>query len=78
MDGVHDLTVGRHVVHEPTGLPVRGVHGAQEAPGLGQEPTDRRGPHFGKGGTPVHAAEVGQVADKVQLVGHDGQAGALH
>lgn len=73
----YDFTVGRHVVHEAAGLSVGGVHGAQEAPGLGQQTTYGGGPHLGKGCPSVHAAEVGQVADEVELVGHHTQSRVL-
>lgn len=73
----HDLAAGRHVVHESAGLPVRGVHGAQEAPGLRQQLTDGGGPHLGERCASVHAAEVGQVADEVELVCHHTQTRVL-
>lgn len=73
----HDLAAGRHVVHQPAGLSVWGVHGAQEAPGLGQELPHGRGPHFGERRPSVHAAEVRQVADEVELVGDHAEACVL-
>lgn len=73
----HNLTVGRHVVHKSAGLSVWGVHGTQEAPGLRQQLAHGRGPHFGEGRASVHAAEVGQVADEVELVGHHAEARGL-
>lgn len=75
--GAHDLTAGRQVVHEAAGLSVGSVDGTQEAPGLGQQLTHRGGPHLGERRSSVHAAEVGQVADEIELVGHHAQAGVL-
>lgn len=72
-----NFTQSCHVVHEPTGLAIRGVHGAQEAPGLGQQLADSGGSHLGEGGAAVDAAEVGQVADEVQLVPHHAQTTVL-
>lgn len=72
-----DLTKSCHVVHQPTGLPVRGVHGAQEAPGLGQQLAHRRGSHLGEGGPSVDAAEVREVADEIQLVPHHTETAVL-
>lgn len=65
------------MVHESTGLSIWGVDRTQEAPGLRQQLTHRRGPHFGEGGPSVHAAEVGQVADEVELVCHHTEARGL-
>ena len=65
------------MIHEATGLSVRGVDRTQEAPGLGQQLTNRGGPHLGERCSSVHAAEVGQVADEVEFVGHDTQTGVL-
>lgn len=65
------------MVHEAAGLAVRRVDRTQEAPGLRQQLPDRRRPHLGEGGSSVDAAEVRQVADEVQLVGHDAQARVL-
>ena len=73
----HYLAAGRHVVHEAAGLSVRGVDGTQEAPGLWQQLAHGGSPHLGEGCPSVHAAEVGQVADEVELVGHDTQARVL-
>lgn len=73
----HNLAAGRHVVHEAAGLSVWGVDGTQEAPGLGQQLTNRRGPHLGERRSSVHAAEVGEVADEVELVGYNTQASVL-
>lgn len=65
------------MIHESAGFSVRGVHGAQEAPGLGQELTHGRGPHFGERRPSVHAAEVRQVADEVELVSNHAEARVL-
>lgn len=75
--GRDHLTAGGHVVHKSTRLSVRSVDRTQEAPGLGQKLPDRGGPHLGEGGPSVHAAEVRQVADEVQLVCDDRKSGAL-
>lgn len=73
----HNFTTGRHVVHESTGLSVWSVDRTEEAPGLGQQLTNGRGPHLGKRRSSVHTAEVGQVADEVELIGYDAQACVL-
>lgn len=65
------------MIHESAGFSVRRVHGAQEAPGLRQELTHRRGPHFGERRPSVHAAEVRQVADEVELVSNHAEARVL-
>lgn len=72
-----DLTQSCHVVHEPTGLSIRGVHGAQEAPGLGQQLADSRGSHLRERRPAVDAAEMGQVPDEIQLVPHHTQTTVL-
>ena len=59
------------MVHQSTGLPVRGVHGTKEAPGLRQQPAHSGGPHFSKISPSVHTAEMGEIAYEVQLVSHD-------
>lgn len=73
----NNLTAGCHVVHESTRLSIRSVDGTQEAPGLGQQLTHRRGPHFGERRPSVHAAEVRQVADEVELVSYNTKACVL-
>lgn len=71
------LAHGRQVVHQTAGLPVGGVHRAQEAPGLRQQPAHCGGPHLGEVGASVHAAEMREVADEVQLVCHDTKSRVL-
>lgn len=73
----HNLTAGRHVVHEPTRLSIWGVDRTQEAPGLRQQLSNRRGPHLGKRCSSVHAAEVRQVANEVELVSYNTQTCVL-
>lgn len=73
----NNLTAGRHVVHESTRLSVWSVDGTQEAPGLRQQLTNRSGPHLGECCSSVHTAEVGQVADEVELVSYHTQACVL-
>lgn len=65
------------MVQQPTGRPVWGVHRAEEAPGLWKQPAHRGGPHLGKVGPSVHTAEVGEIANEVQLVSHNTQARIL-
>ena len=65
------------MVHQTTGLPIRGMHGAEEAPGLWQQPAHRGRPHLGKISPSVHTAEVGEVAYEVQLVSHDTESRIL-
>lgn len=65
------------MVQQPTRCSVWGVHRTEEAPGLGEQPAHCGGPHLGKVSTSVHTAEMGQIADEVQLVGHNTQARVL-
>lgn len=59
------------------GLSVWRVHRAQEAPGFGQQLADSRGSHLGKRCPSVYAAEVGEVADEIQLVPHHTETAVL-
>lgn len=65
------------MVHQTTGLPVGGVHGAEETPGLRQQPAYCGGPHLGKICPSVHTAEMGEIAYEVQLVSHNTKSGIL-
>lgn len=73
----HHLARGREVVQQPAGRAVRGVHGAQEAPGLRQQLPHRRGLHGSEELSSVDASEVRQVAKKVDALRHDREAGHL-
>lgn len=69
-----NLADSSQVVHQAAGLPIWCMHRAQETPGLRQQPAHRSRSHLGKVGPSVHAAEMGQVADKVQLVCHNAES----
>lgn len=47
------------------------MHGTKETPRLGQQPAHCGGPHLGKVSPSVHTAEMGEIADEVQLISHD-------
>lgn len=59
------------MVHQTAGLPIGGVHGTKETPRLWQQPAHCGGPHLGKVSPSVHTAEMGEVADEVQLISHN-------
>lgn len=65
------------MVHQATGLAIWSVHRTQKTPRLWQQLAHCSGSHFEKISTSVYAAEMGEVADKVQLVCHHAQTGAL-
>lgn len=65
------------MVQQPARCPVWGVHRAEEAPGFGQQPAHGGGPHLGKVSPSVHTAEMGEIANEVQLVRHNTQARVL-
>lgn len=65
------------MVHESARLAVWSVDRTQEAPGLGQQLTHRGGPHLSERCSSVHAAEVRQVANEVELVSYNAQPGVL-
>lgn len=68
---------GRKVVEQPARAAVRRVDRAQEPPALGQQLPDCRSPELREVGAAVDRPEVGQVAEEVQLLGDDGEAGRL-
>ena len=47
---------------------VGGVYRAKETPGLREQLADRGGAHLAEEGSSVNTAEVGQVAEEVELV----------
>lgn len=73
----HNLTMGSHVVHKAARFSVRSVYRTQETPRLWQQLTHRCGPHLSEAGSSVHAPEMRQVTDEVQLIRYDTQSGVL-
>lgn len=62
------------MVQQPARRPVGRVHRAQESPGLGQQLSDRGGLHGREELTSMDAAEVRQVSEEVDTLGHDRKA----
>ena len=56
-----DLTASRQVAQQATRCAIGRVHGAQEAPGVGQQLAHGRRAQLREVGTPVHAPEVRYV-----------------
>ena len=57
---------------------IRRVHGADEAPRLWQQLSHGCCLHLGEVGTTMHATKVGDVAEDVELVGHNHKTSRLH
>jgi outer membrane lipoprotein SlyB len=64
----------REVVEQAAGGAVGGVHGAEEAPGLGKQLAHGGGSQLRKVGAAVDGAEVGQVPEQK---GRKGEGGGL-
>ena len=72
-----ELARVRKVVQQTTRTAVWRVHRAQEAPCFGQELAHGRRLELGEEGAAVHAAEVRDVAVKVELLGDNRKAADL-
>ena len=56
------------MVEQSAGCAVGGVHWAEEAPGLREQLAYGGGAHLAEEGSSVDTAEVGQIAEEVELV----------
>ena len=63
----HHLAGGGEVVEQAAGGAVRGVHRAQEAPGLRQQLAHGGRPQLREVGAPVNGSEVGQVPARMDM-----------